>query len=135
MLSLTGVFAVMLGALHFTFPILFDFERALPKDGPPLKPFRLGPIRYATQRSDVRGIAWLMNHFVSYNLVAYGLIDLAWPMWFGTDFRVWLCVWMAGGWFVRAACQLYMGRRLGDWLILAGFALIGMVHLIVIAFV
>lgn len=132
LLSITGVFAVILGLLHFTFPILFDFEHALPKDGPPLKPFRLGPIRYATKRSDVRGIAWLMNHFVSYNLVVYGLVDLAWGAWFDSPFRVWVCLWMAIGWFIRAGCQLYMGRRLGDWLILIGFALIGAAHVIVL---
>lgn len=131
LLSLTGAFAIALGGLHFFFPVLFDFAHAIPKDGPPIKPFRLGPIRYATRRSDVHGIAWVMNHFVSYNLVAYGLIDLVWPQWIAMSFAPIMCAWMAGGWFVRAASQLYLGRRAGDWLILAGFAAIGLVHIAV----
>lgn len=132
-LYVTGVFALALGALHFFFPVLFDFARAIPKDGDPIKPFRLGPIRYATQRSDVHGIAWVMNHFVSYNLVAYGVIDLLWPAWLTSAFAPFVCAWMAGGWFVRAASQLYLGRRAGDWPILAGFALIGAAHVAVMA--
>jgi hypothetical protein len=128
---LTGPFAILLGGLHFFFPMLFDFEHAIPKDGPALKPFRLWRIRYGTTRQDVRGIAWVMNHFVSYNLVAYGVIDLLWRTWLSGPLGVWVCVWLAGGWFVRAAAQLYLGRRLGDWLILAGFALIGLIHVLV----
>jgi predicted ferric reductase len=131
LLYITGVFAIVLGTLHFFFPVLFDYDGAVPLNGAPLKPFRLGLIRYNTQRSDVRGIVWVMNHFVSYNLVAYGLIDLFWQTWLPTQFGVIVCLWMAGGWFVRAASQLYLGRRTGDWLILAGFALVGLVHVAV----
>ena len=76
LLYVSGAFALGLGFLHFFFPILFDFEHALPKDGPPLKPFRLWPIRYATLRQDVRGIAWVMNHSASYGLVTIGLVDI-----------------------------------------------------------
>jgi hypothetical protein len=35
---------------------------------------------------------------------------------------------MALAWFVRAASQLYLGRRRGDWLILLGFAAVGGLH-------
>lgn len=127
----TGAFSVVLGILHFFFPLLFDFEHAVPRDGANLKPFKLLFVKYATTRQDVRGIAWVMNHFTSYNLVAYGIFDLLWPLWLHTSFGVPLCLWMAGGWFVRAGSQLYLGRRKGDWLILAGFALIGLIHVIV----
>lgn len=133
LLYVTGLFAVALGILHFFFPMLFDFAGAVPTAGTPIKPFHLGPIRYATKRSDVHGIAWVMNHFVSYNLVAYGVIDLLWSVWLTSAFAPFVCAWMAGGWFVRAVSQLYLGRRAGDWLILAGFALIGVAHLAVIA--
>ena len=132
-LFITGVFGVALGILHFFFPLLFDFENAMPREGADLKPFKLLFVRYATTRQDVRGIAWVMNHFVSYNLVAYGVTDLLWPLWLHSPLGVPLCLWMAGGWFVRASSQLYLGRRKGDWLILAGFALIGLVHVVVAA--
>jgi hypothetical protein len=134
LLYVTGVFAVILGGLHFFFPMLFDYDGAIPLDDPslrPLKPFKLGAIRYNTRRRDVRGIAWVMNHFVSYNLVAYGVIDLLWQAWLPTQFGAIVCLWMAGGWFVRAAAQLYLGRRVGDWLILCGFALVGVAHVAV----
>lgn len=131
LLYITGIFGVALGGLHFFFPVLFDFSGAISRDGTSLKPFRLWFVRYNTTRQDIRGLVWVMNHFVSYNLVAYGIIDLFWRAWLPTQFGTVVCLWMAGGWFVRAASQLYMGRRAGDWLILAGFALIGVVHVIV----
>ena len=131
-LYLTGVFGVVLGGMHFFFPLLFDFEHAIPRDGGglgDLKPFRLLFIRYATRRSDVRGIAWVMNYFVSYNLVAYGVADLLWRSWLHTTPGTALCLWMAGGWLVRAGTQLYLGRRRVDWLLLALFGAVGAIHL------
>jgi hypothetical protein len=38
-------------------------------------------------------------------------------------------LWIAGWWFLRAASQLYLGHRRGDWWILLGFAWLGVVHL------
>jgi hypothetical protein len=129
-LALTGVFSLTLGAAHFFFPILFDFEHAVPKTGAPLKPFRLLAMRYATQRSDVHGIAWVMNHAASYGLVSIGALNLYWA---ATGSTVpWLAAWAAGWWFLRAASQLYLGRRPGDWFILLGFAALGVLHIIIV---
>ena len=125
-LALTGVFSLTLGAVHFFFPVLLDFERAIPKEGPPLKPFRLGLIRYNTRRSDVYGIAWVMNHATSYVLVSIGLVNLYWAITGNVSQP--LALWIAGWWFLRAGSQLYLGRRWGDWLILAGFAALGVIH-------
>jgi hypothetical protein len=55
---------------------MLDFRNAIAKTGDPIKPFRLGFIRYGTQRSDVYGIAWVMNYATSYVLVTIGLLDL-----------------------------------------------------------
>jgi hypothetical protein len=129
LLYLSGAFTLGLGLLHFFFPILFDFEHAVPRDGAPLKPFRLGPLRYATQRQDVRGIAWVMNHAASYGLVTLGLLDLLWTLWWPEAWRAWLLLWIAGWWFLRAGSQLYLGRRRGDVWILIGFAALGGLHL------
>lgn len=126
--SLSGLFTVVLGAVHFFFPHLLDFERAIPKDGPPLKPFRLWPIHYPTERSDVHGIAWVMNHAASYVLVSIGIFDLAWTQWWGSPAGRVICAWLAGWWLVRAVSQLYLGRRRGDWWILLGFAMLGIWH-------
>src|SRR5262249_47076753 len=92
-------------------------------------PLQLGPIRYATTRGDVYGIAWVMNHAASYVLVSIGVLDLAWTLWLRQPFGPVLCLWIAGWWLVRAATQLYLGRRRGDWRILPGFALLGLLHL------
>ena len=124
----SGVFTIVLGAAHFFFPILFDFENAIPREGEPLKPFRLLFIRYATKRSDVRGIAWVMNHATSYALVTIGLLDLLWKAWLDIPFGKVVALWIAGWWLIRAASQLYLGKRRGDWLILIGFAWLGVVH-------
>lgn len=128
-LGICGLFSLLLGTAHFFFPVLLDFEQAIPREGAPLQPFRLGPIRYRTQRQDVYGIAWVMNHAASYTLVSIGVADLLASHWFGLSWGVWLALWLAGWWFLRAASQLYLGRRRGDWLILAGFALLGGIHL------
>lgn len=124
-----GVFTVLLGSVHFFFPILLDFAQAIPKDGTPLRPFRLGPVCYPTQRSDVHGIAWVMNHAASYTLVGIGLVDLFASQWLGSPHGRILALWIAGWWFLRAAGQLYLGRRRGDWWILGGFTVLGIVHL------
>ena len=76
LLTIAGLFTLTLGMVHFWFPILLDFRQAIPHQGLPLQPFRLGPITYATQRSDVHGIAWIMNYAASYTLVGIGLLDL-----------------------------------------------------------
>jgi hypothetical protein len=128
-LIICGLFTLLLGLAHFFFPILLDFEQAIPKQGPLLKPFRLGPIFYKTQRADVSGIAWVMNHAASYTLVSIGIVDLMANYWIGTPVGRLLAVWIAGWWFIRAASQLYLGQRRGDWWILIGFAWLGIVHL------
>ena len=128
-LAISGLFTLILGLLHFFFPLLLDFEQAIPKQGPLLKPFRLGPIFYKTQRQDVYGIAWVMNHAASYTLVSIGMADLMASYWLGTALGQLLALWIAVWWFIRAASQLYLGRRRGDWWILIGFAWLGLVHL------
>jgi len=130
-LAIAGIFTTALGTVHFFFPKLLDFAQAIPRQGAELLPLRLGPIRYATLRSDVYGIAWVMNHAASYTLVGIGIADLLAYWWLGSEGGRWLLFWIAGWWFLRAGSQLYMGRRRGDWWILAGFAWLGTVHLVI----
>jgi hypothetical protein len=127
-LTAAGLFTVVLGTVHFFFPLLWDFAHAIPRQGAALRPMRLGPLRYATQRSDVYGITWVMNHASSYTLVSIGVVDLLAAQWLAAPFAPLLAFWIAGWWFLRAASQLYLGRRMGDWLILAGFASLGLLH-------
>ncbi|MBI3960782.1 MAG: hypothetical protein HY328_18380 [Chloroflexi bacterium] len=124
-LGVVGLFSLMLGSVHFFFPKLLDFENAIPKDGPPIAPFRLGPIRYATKRSDVHGIGWVMNHAASYVLVSIGVFDLAVVYWLGTTAGRLLTLWIAVWWLIRAGSQFYLGNRPGDRWIAAGFVLLG----------
>lgn len=130
-LGVAGVFTTALGTVHFFFPRLLDFAQAIPREGSALLPFRLGPVRYATLRSDVHGIAWIMNHAASYTLVSVGVVDLLAYRWLGGEVGRLILFWIAGWWFLRAGSQLYMGRRRGDWWILVGFAWLGVVHLVV----
>ncbi|MEZ4732119.1 MAG: hypothetical protein R3E79_33805 [Caldilineaceae bacterium] len=127
-LAISGLFTLLLGTAHFFFPILLDFEQAIPRQGPPLRPFNLGPIHYPTQRSDVYGIAWVMNHAASYTLVSVGVVDLCSWLWLGTTVGRMVAIWIAGWWFLRAAGQFYLGQRRGDWWIAAGFAWLAVVH-------
>lgn len=127
-LAVSGIFTLSLGTAHFFFPILLDFEQAIPRQGTALRPFNLGPLHYPTERSDVYGIAWVMNHAASYTLVSIGVVDLVSWWWLGTSVGRILTLWIAGWWFLRAASQFYLGQRRGDWWIAAGFAWLGVVH-------
>lgn len=132
-LRLAGVFAVGLGALHFFFPRLLDFRAAIPAAGPPLRPLRLPGTRlaYATTRADVHGIAWVMNHCVSYTILCIGVADILAARWIATPHGRLLAAWIAGFYTVRAVSQRYLGRRRGDWIVMAAFAVLGGLHLVV----
>jgi hypothetical protein len=108
--------------------VLLDFGNAIPKQGADLKPFRLAFYRYDTKRSDVHGIAWLMNHAVSFVLVSIGVFDLFAFRWLGTATGAALGAWIAAWWILRAACQLYLGRRRGDILTMGWFGSLGVLH-------
>src|SRR5688500_18283974 len=109
-LGICGIFTTLLGIVHFFFPKLLDFAQAIPREGADILPFRLGPLRYATSRTDVHGIAWIMNHAASYTLTTIGLLDLFAYRWLNTSIGPWLSFWIAGWWFLRSGSQLYMGR-------------------------
>jgi hypothetical protein len=127
-LAICGIFTLLLGSTHFFFPILLDFAQAIPRQGSSLRPFRLGPIHYATQRRDVYGIAWVMNHAASYTLVSIGVVDLCSWLWLGTPIGRIVALWIAGWWVIRAASQFYLGQRRGDWWIAGGFGWLALVH-------
>ncbi len=91
---------------------------------------RLGPIRYRTLRSDVHGIAWVMNHAASYVLISIGVADLLWWRWADDSAGVWLSIWIAGWWLIRAVSQVYLGRRAGDFQIMIGFLVLAAVHVV-----
>ncbi|HZQ05509.1 MAG TPA: hypothetical protein VFD70_02955 [Anaerolineae bacterium] len=132
LLYITGTFALVLGILHFFFPILFDFRGAIPEQGSPLKPFPLMLTRYQTVRQDIYGLIWVMNHIASFALVTVGLLDLFWTVWLRSTYGALIAAWIALFYFLRAGTQLYMGRRRGDWIILAAFGALGVFHLLVI---
>ena len=127
-----GVFSVLLGFIHFFMPYLLDFSKAIPIEGDALKPFRFLSFRYDTKRSDIRGIAWVMNHAVSFTLVSIGFVDLSCAHWLQTGFGWVIALWIAVWWFLRALCQLYLGRRSGDLMVMGWFLLLGMVHMAVV---
>lgn len=125
LLYAAGGFAVILGWLHFSFPRRFGFLSVL-ADGPSeVPPFRLGCYRHDLKRSDLRGIIQVMNHCVSYAIVAAGVFDLLHAHWLGTDSGAIASVVVAGFWFMRVGTQFHLGRRRGDWLIFLFFAGLG----------
>ncbi|MBE0540276.1 MAG: hypothetical protein IH623_02720 [Verrucomicrobia bacterium] len=130
LLYAAGAFAVLLGILHFTFPERFGFLAALPADGAPVPPYRLGFYRYAMKRSDLRGIIYVMNHCVSYAIVAAGVFDCFAARWLGTFPGAVASGTVAGFWFVRAGTQFYLGRRPGDWFVVVWFSSLGALHII-----
>ena len=130
LLHAAGAFAILLGLLHFTFPERFGFLQAIPKEGPPIPQFRLGFYRYDMKRSDLRGILYVMNHCASYAIVVAGVFDLFASRWLRTFPGAIAAGTIAGFWFVRAASQFYLGRRKGDWFVMAWFTLLGALHVV-----
>lgn len=130
LLYAAGAFAIVLGILHFTFPTRFGFFAALPADGPPPPPYRLLFYRYEMKRSDLRGIIYVMNHCVSYAIVAVGVFDCFAARWLGTSPGALAAGAAAGFWLMRAGTQLYLGTRLGDWLVIVCFTLLGALHVV-----
>jgi hypothetical protein len=84
--------------------------------------------RYDMKRSDLRGIVYVMNHCVSYVILAVGVYDLFAPRWLGTFPGSLTAGAIAGFWFVRAGTQFYLGRRRGDWFVVAWFGILGALH-------
>lgn len=126
----SGSFAVLLGLLHFTFPERFGFFAVLPTEGAAVPPFRLLFYRYDMKCSDLRGIIYVMNHCVSYVILAAGVFDLFAARWLGTFSGALAACLIGGFWFVRSATQLYLGRRKGDWFVIGWFAALGALHLV-----
>jgi hypothetical protein len=131
--AVVGAFTVVLGLVHFAMPWLLDFDGAIPTDGEPLRPLDLLVVTYQTKRSDVRGIAQIMNHHVSLTLVTIGVLDLLVDEWLATRFAPYVLGWIALWWFLRAITQRHMGSRPGDWLVAVWFVLLGVFHLAVAA--
>lgn len=131
LLYVCGVFGILLGAAHFFFPLLFDFRGAIPRAGDALKPFPLLLTQYRTTRTDIYGLVWVMNSAASFAILTVGLLDLFWRVWLYSAYGTLIAVWIALFYFIRAASQLAMGRRRGDWLICAAFAALGAFHLVI----
>ena len=108
-----GAFSVVLGVLHFTFPERFGFRAALSSEGPSLAPFRLWFYRYDFKRSGLYEVVRVMNHCVSFTILSVGVYDLLANFWLSTTAGALVAGWIAAFWFVRAATQLYLGRRRG----------------------
>lgn len=126
---IAGLFTLTLGIVHFFLPILLDFKSAIPRDGTALKPFKLLFFSYPTKRSDVNGIAWIMNHCASFVLVTIGCLDLFFLNWLTESAAgKYVCFWIATWWFIRSFSQFYLGQRKGDWFVFFGFSAIGGLH-------
>lgn len=130
----SGVFAVILGILHFTFADRFHYMTALPLEGADVPPFKLLFYQYPTKRSDLRGLIYVMNHCCSYTILVSGIFDLCSCLWAGTVGGALASLAIAGFYLVRAVAQNYLGRRPGDWFVMAGFSGLFLLHLLPIAF-
>ena len=128
LLYAAGVFAIVLGVLHFTFPTRFGLLLALGAASSPVPPFRLFFYRYEMKRSDLRGLVYVMNHCVSYVIVAVGVYDLFATRWLGTLPGLLAAGAIAGFWLMRAGTQFYLGRRRGDLFVITWFVLLAALH-------
>lgn len=133
LLGLAGIFAFVLGVLHFFLPALLDYHTTIlgpARERKAPRPFRLWPTRYIATLGDRLAVIWVMNHAASYGLVSIGLVDLFAGRWLmsATAGHL-LALWIAGWWLLRAVNQRYFGRRAGDWAILVGFVALSALHL------
>jgi hypothetical protein len=126
LLILCGIFSAVLGLTHIVYPQLFRYRSLIFNESNlnrKLEPFRLWPIVYPLNLRNLYGIVWMMNFHVSFVMISMGASG-----WLLTEAR-YLIVWFAAWWLLRAACQVMLGRYWYDWLILSGFAVLGIIHL------
>ncbi len=132
LLRLAGAFTVALGTVHFFLPALLSFKSALldrESGWKVARPFRLWPTQYTVTLSDRYGVVWVSNHAASFTLVSIGAVDILAADWlFSGGIGRWIALWIAAFWLIRAASQLYFGRRAGDLALLAWFTALSALH-------
>lgn len=134
LLICAGAFTLALGAVHVVLPVLLDYRSVVfdrPTDWKPPRPFRLWLTRYVVTQRDRYGIIWVMNLAASYVLLSIALADLFAADWLLSAAGRNVALWIAGWWAVRAATQLWLGRRWGDWLIIGWFLALAALHVAV----
>lgn len=130
-----GVFGVVLGLLHFTFPRRFGYRAALEPHDAPHGAFVLGPYRRNLTRHDLIGIISVMNNPVSYAIVLCGVFDLAAPWLLGTPGGAWGSLAVGGFWLTRALSQFAVGRTRNNWLVFGYFLALAVLQVIAAAIV
>ena len=134
-LAFCGIWTIGLGLWHIGVPRWFAFREAVePTGSGPLRAlglYRLGPVAYERRLADVVGLGWVMSNAASMVLVTVGLLDVVWAVGDRTIPIVLGAAWIALWWAVRAASQLLVGRRVLDMQLLALFAAIALLHLLV----
>jgi len=128
LLWLSGIFAVVLGVLHFSFPRRFGYFAILAKVEEPLEPFALSTFKHKLTAQDLHGLMYVMNNAASYAIVLCGVADLLSARWLGTEMGLWLALAMAGFWLLRGGSQFYIGRTPKNWLAATWFAGLGLLH-------
>ncbi len=131
LLWLSGIFAVGLGVLHFSFPRRFGYFAVLATVKEPLDSFELGLFQHKLTPQDLRGLMYVMNNAASYAIVLCGVADLASARWLHTEAGLWLALAMAGFWLLRAGSQFYIGHTRKNWLAAGWFAGLGVLHIVV----
>lgn len=134
LLIAAGAFTFALGAVHVVLPALLDYRSVVfdrPTDWKPSRAFRLWLTRYVVTQRDRYGIIWVMNFAASYVLLSIGLVDVFAADWLRSPAGRIVALWIAGWWVVRAGSQLWLGRRWGDWLLIAWFLALAALHLAV----
>jgi len=130
LLILCGIFAIVLGLTHIVYPQLFHYKSLIFTASNlhrQIEPFKLWPIVYPLDLKNLYGIIWTMNFHVSFVLISIGFVEIFYPQWLLSQAR-YLIIWFAAWWFLRATCQLLLGRKWYDWGILVGFAVLGAIH-------
>ena len=125
-----GMFSLGLGVVHVAIPVIVRFGRAIGDDAdrPPLGVIGVGRATYALRRTDLIGLTWVMSNAASYVLISIGVVDLAWAAGMNVVPIRPVAVWIAGWWALRAAGQLAIGRRPGDWVVVAWLFVLAAVH-------
>jgi hypothetical protein len=126
-----GAFSLALGIWHIGVPRRFGFRDAIePWRSDVVGRVRLGPWHHDATRSDVMGVANVMNAATTYVLISIGVASLAAGAWLGSPAGRLLAGWIAGWWALRAMMQLPMGRRGIDLVLVAGFAALAVLFVV-----
>lgn len=127
LLVISGIFTLSLGIIHIFLPLIVGYKKIIYSLNDKLKSINLIFTSYKIKLSDLHGIIWIMNNHASYVLISIGLVNIFFSEWLLNEGKL-LCLWIGLWWLLRSFNQFFLGKRLGDYVIILIFLTLAIIH-------